>query len=67
MALRFARYAGCLILTSRLLERAWNGGARSPSLLQAMVREHVEQHDLEAADHLIDRLSEPEVGPTFAP
>lgn len=52
----FKKATGDLQQARRLLEHAWRGGLRSPSLAAAMVREYVEQRDLPAAEKMIEEI-----------
>lgn len=61
----YAKATGDLQRARRLLAQAWASGSRSVSLLVAMIREHVEQGDLAAADQLIEEMPPNEVA-TYA-
>ncbi len=52
----YAKATGDLHRARRLLTQAWASGSRTASLLVAMIREHVEQGDLAAADQLIEEI-----------
>lgn len=52
----YKKATGDLPQARRLLEQAWRDGVHSPSLAVALVREYVEQRDLEAAERFVDAI-----------
>ena len=53
----YRKATGDLQQARRLLEQAWRDGMRSPSLALALVREFIEQRDLDAADLFVEAMA----------